>query len=266
MEQEPVKKRGRKKKCVIDSIAKLRANDNSEKVLFTSSKPTSENKENMEVTQISFGALNVILESSKKTDKNDLRKNFDERFMLSTDEKVPNVLSQEIGDKVVYEILMEETPASSKIKNELTNIKTVKKLYKVLDSLEEWPEKSDLLCHWCCHSFDSMPIPCPISYNRVKDQFGTRGIFCSWPCVLSYSTHHFKSLSYVYLFLMKLYGEVPEITMAPDKIVLKSFGGKMTIDEFRNFGMKPNHSIKISTDLISYENQEILETYNELKK
>ena len=82
--------------------------------------------------------------------------------MLSTDEKVPNVLSQEIGDKVVYEILMEETPASSKIKNELTNIKTVKKLYKVLDSLEEWPEKSDLLCHWCCHSFDSMPIPCPI--------------------------------------------------------------------------------------------------------
>ena len=216
--------------------------DNNEKVSFTSTKSSSDTKEVFEVTQISFGALNVILESTKPTDKNDLRKNFDERFKMSSDEKIPNVLSQEIGDKVTYEITRESNNGPKTL-NDFSSVKNIKKIYKVLEdsigsrnvpskeSLQKWPEKTNILCHWCCHSFDSEPVPCPISHDKIKDRFQVRGIFCGWPCVYAYSSYHFKSLSHVYMFLMKLYDEVPDIVPAPDKVVLKSFGGPMTIEK-----------------------------------
>ena len=84
--------------------------------------------------------------------------------------------------------------------------------------------------------------------------------------------------------LQKIKGMQHHITMEPEddeeitpvnetqKTVLKNFGGFMTIDEFRNYGLlkstdkkkkKLDHNIQISTEHISYINQEILETYIE---
>ena len=61
----------------------------------------------------------------------------------------------------------------------------------------------------------------------------------------------------------------PEIIVAPSRFCLKAFGGPLTLTEFRSYKKDPNkqyHNIKISTEHISYVNQEILETYVEIKK
>ena len=150
----------------------------------------------------------------------------------------------------------------------IKKVKKVKEIFRILnsfsdDNLKEWPLKTDILCWWCCHSFETEPVPCIIGYDKIKQKYKAKGIFCSWECACAYSIDTYKSLSYMYLYRQMLTDEVcDDLKVAPNKIVLKSFGGHLTIDEFRNFHEKNNHEIKISTDYLSYVNQDILELYN----
>jgi hypothetical protein len=167
---------------------------------------------------------------------------------------------------------------------ELKESKKIKKVHKILKEFSEeldketsknWPTSTNILCWWCCHSFDCEPIPCPFNYDESKDIFETRGIFCSWECSGAYSIENHKSLLYIYKLMNKLYEKDQkdqkaqkdnrliefDLVIAPTRFCLKAFGGFMSIEEFR----KNRKDIKISTDCISYTNQEILEVYNETK-
>ena len=277
-------KRGRKKKCIIDSMNEFRTGGETEKLIFTNTNPTNTISGN--VTQLAFGSLNLVLTTTDKIDSKELRKQMDLTFGISETEKAPEVLSQDPGNKSDIFTIKKSVKSTGgsgtgsgsgtggseiEVKNEY---KSVKNIYKILGnhSETEWPTKTDLLCWWCCHSFDTPPVPCPINYDRVCDKFKVRGIFCSWSCSAAYSIHNFKSLTYIYLFRQQLIGSlvnsselIEDVTISPDKTVLKSFGGFMSIEDYRNFNNKKNHSIIVSTDNISYDNQEILESYIETR-
>lgn len=127
-------------------------------------------------------------------------------------------------------------------------------------------------CRYCHHCFSSHPIGCPIKYNKFSDDknetiieyfkkynlnfdttdfFETEHIFCSWPCLKAYilnclsinpnSNKYMNSLSYMTLMFKKIH----DIKGVPDKIptagpieIIDTYGGHLTIDEFRSsFGI-----------------------------
>jgi len=131
-------------------------------------------------------------------------------------------------------------------------------------------------CRYCHHSFSSHPIGCPVKYNSENldktdikykrsvdffkryninngstDFFETEHLFCSWPCVKSYilnvlssnpsSLKYMESLSYLTLMYKKVHGikdKNVDIPAAPPIEVIESYGGHLTIDEYRkSFGI-----------------------------
>jgi len=332
VESEPIRRRGRKKKYAVESIKKLRENMTSEdKVVFHSNNDHLASLDNQ--MQVSFGSLNITVHNSNPIDKHELRKKFDNDFNLSNQEKVPNILLQENGERVfltkkpkkeidifsflnripeediensensfnetIKEPIKEPEPINKTNEPETTTKKIPKsKIHKMLKHFVNDQEISDtnvinhandviknldlltsplltsaspLLCWHCCHTFDNEPIVCPYNYDASRNRFLVKGNFCSWACASAYSIDTYKSLSYIYQMLRQIdpNTEDPEMIVAPSRFCLKSFGGPMTISEFRLYKKDPTklyHDIKISTEHISYVNQEILETYMENTK
>ena len=116
------------------------------------------------------------------------------------------------------------------------NIK--KGFFQLLNYFHDWKEKTHVKCWWCCHNFDSVPIGMPIKYDNKVKKFIVRGIFCSFGCMLAYSnnTQGVNPKKYLINYLYKkLTGHtIINFKEAPSKYVLKSFGGLLSIEEFRN--------------------------------
>jgi hypothetical protein len=149
---------------------------------------------------------------------------------------------------------------------------------------DKFPLKTDKLCFWCKHSFQTKPIGCPIKFinNRIeksyishitKDKYFmkenltknkllhvlgikqeyieikpieteyylTDGIFCSFNCIIAFideNSHDFlynesKMLTFN-MYKDTLNKETKKIKPAPHWRLLKSFGGSLSIEEFRN--------------------------------
>lgn len=270
-EKTEEKKRGRRrKKAVIDDYKKL-VPENGEKIVFSTSqfsnffdkgeekKKVDKIDEKIEQSSIYMGGLSITMKK-KTQDTQDIRSFFDEKFDLKQEEKIPNVLSQETSNSNKDKLVIKKR-VSDNVKSPQQQ-KNIKKIYKILNN-EFFLDKNDgKLCWWCCHTFEGQPLPCPIDYDKIDNKYKVKGIFCSWECMSAFSIQNYKSLSLIYQFRKEMYTDltIDDIKPAPDKIVLKDFGGYMTIEEFRNFHKILNHEIKISTENISYINQEILET------
>ena len=52
---------------------------------------------------------------------------------------------------------------------------------------EVYPAKTDVLCWWCCHNFDTHPIGIPMKYDEHEDVFKVIGCFCSLNCAFAHS-------------------------------------------------------------------------------
>jgi ribosomal protein S18 len=137
----------------------------------------------------------------------------------------------------------------------------------------------DCHCFWCRHSFDNMPIGCPIQYKNArilksyfsevtKDKYdiissipGTLpdtlqenmslidngyflvdGVFCSFNCCLAFIQENNKNMLYdmskqlLYKMYTMCFPQTPSthsIIPAPHWRLLKSYGGHLTIEEFR---------------------------------
>jgi len=112
-----------------------------------------------------------------------------------------------------------------------------------------WPIKTDTLCWWCCHSFDSIPIPIPFAYTR-SDIFKVHGCFCSFNCAKSYILKDFARyvgqkpiylLNFLYKKVMKKNNYIKK---APPKEILKRFGGFLDIEDYRkSFDINTNYNI-----------------------
>ncbi len=101
----------------------------------------------------------------------------------------------------------------------------------------QWPEKTNILCTWCCHRFDN--IPCGIPEKLKNGKFYLTDCFCSFNCCASeifYNVGYKKWEKYALLNLLyqKYTGKFGEnVELALSKKLLTDFGGYMTISEFR---------------------------------
>tara|TARA_R110002074_G_scaffold95503_1_gene207818 strand:+ start:1085 stop:2131 length:1047 start_codon:yes stop_codon:yes gene_type:complete len=114
------------------------------------------------------------------------------------------------------------------------------KLYNISYSFSQnkkWPDKVLTLCPWCCHRFDNIPISLPYSY--ISNVFNVSNFFCSYNCAASYNFNMddskiWERYSLLNLFYKKINNcKFIKIPLAPDKIILKAFGGYMDIDTYR---------------------------------
>lgn len=95
------------------------------------------------------------------------------------------------------------------------------------------------LCWWCCHEIPGESLGLP--YELKNNQFKTLGQFCTWPCVKAYNIERDKYNTGQCTDLITLYrkrslgGESlgRPLKSAPNRLCLKAFGGKLTIEEFR---------------------------------
>lgn len=101
-------------------------------------------------------------------------------------------------------------------------------------------------CWWCRHNFstDWHPLGLPIKYVKTKstNEFLCEGIFCSFNCIMAYLHDHddfkYKDCgSLVGLLYRMVVGRdcwLERIHPAPSWKNLREYGGRLTIDEFRN--------------------------------
>lgn len=144
-----------------------------------------------------------------------------------------------------------------------------KEFFKVLEEFNEkvWLDKTNICCWWCCHKFNTVPIGFPIHYDHKK--FRVKGIYCSFACMIANNEKNIKNKSLINLMYKKLTGitlgnkekyeqmlennfgkncsdeereyiesllNLMDTSLEPalDRATLIIFGGKLSIEEFRN--------------------------------
>jgi hypothetical protein len=138
-------------------------------------------------------------------------------------------------------------------------------LFQDSNRTQKLPTKTDIVCFWCCHSFQSQPVAIP---SHILDEvWYMYGNFCSPECATS---HLFKEKidSHVqwerYALLNSLYAEDAEVPFgsptgirpAPPREVLRMFGGSMDIGEYRAIV----HEKKLRMDVLTPPMVSIIQT------
>jgi len=281
------RKRIRKKTCEIDSIEKLKIGTSTNKEKpekpekVEKIKPEKDKSEDLNQSSVSFGKFNITIKKTTTMTPEELRNYYDKKFKIEDSEKTAKLMIQDEQESLVFEPMMEDeslnlvhndsntalnllTKPVQKPKIERTNVHKI--LSKFIQGTKStWPQTTDILCWWCSHSFDTMPLPCPVDYDGIREHYRVNGVFCSWSCIAAYSIKEYTSLAMVYQFrneLLENSGQKIDenIVIAPPKYCLKSFGGHMTIKDFRS--LDKTKTILISTETLSYINQDIVEIKN----
>lgn len=275
------KKRGRKKKCEmnLENIPKISGyNPNGEsidtednKIKFNSS-TTNDSDIPQECENLSFGILQIkrhnVVRSVEESevpddivyDNSKCKIRFDwiqelptiETEKKETVEKKENNLSNFLDVKPREKIInYTKTNYTTNKKQSITSKKN-NKYIKILSDYKIIPKQTDVLCWWCCHKFDGIPRFMPTKYDPVRQRFRVTGNFCSWPCVRSYMEDE-KRITHTLLLKLVwiIHGKRYDINKAPPRSALKAFGGKMTIDEFRN--NDPNVYYEVNTNRITMD-------------
>jgi len=138
----------------------------------------------------------------------------------------------------------------------------------ILNELSEIENNDDLIydkisevCWNCCHNFNNSITGLPIKY--INGVFYTIGDFCSLECASRYAYENYniyELLPIINIYNNLKYNRNNKINMAPNKLILKKFGGCVSIEDYRI-------NIEISYDVnmpIIHVNSEI--SKNELKK
>ena len=99
-----------------------------------------------------------------------------------------------------------------------------------------WPIQTNISCLWCVHKFDN--IPCGIPIKLINKKFHLKGCFCSFNCAASYifdknEYDKWEQYSLLNLLYSKIYNKTIKIKLAPNREILKIFGGILDIEKFR---------------------------------
>jgi hypothetical protein len=271
-QEDEKKKRGRKKKEVVEEEVKIKKKrgrkaalkyfsssirkqiplktnivDNENSILFLDIK---ESNDNTTFTYDSFDTKSQFDDTKLELndfDNNVNEINFDNNFNLSN--HVMTKSNTVSFDDTLSCNTKSQNSKTSEYDNQITiqkdNIK--KGFFKILNQFDNWVEKTNVKCWWCCHNFDTVPLGMPVYYNHKIKKFSVRGVFCSFSCMLSYSNNTTGIIPKKYLinYLYKKLTGVFGINFkeAPSKYTLKEFGGLLSIDDFR----------KLSTENKSYK-------------
>lgn len=124
--------------------------------------------------------------------------------------------------------------------------------YSESNKNKTWPNSIKIDCLWCCHPFSNFPFALPMKY--INNKFYVFGNFCSPECAAAYNFESNEESDEIwdrYSLLNILYkkdidGAEVTIKLAPPRLTLRKFGGKLTIDEFRNCNLEYNKDFKIT--------------------
>lgn len=121
--------------------------------------------------------------------------------------------------------------------------------YNQSNKKEEWPSSVHIDCLWCCHSFNNSPFGIP--YKVSGNTYYMFGNFCSKECAAAYNfdnNYYSDEVWERYSLLNSLYKDFKSengIKVAPPRLCLKKFGGRLSIKEFRNINTNYNKDYKL---------------------
>lgn len=119
---------------------------------------------------------------------------------------------------------------------------------------EPFPETYSGNCWWDSHPFSSKPVGCPVQRDDKRNIYWLEGIFCSWNCAHAYGNHYLpqQKSALCPVWIRHLIREMAKAQVslteaersamrnnlapsaAPHWCLLKSFGGVMDIETFRD--------------------------------
>lgn len=137
--------------------------------------------------------------------------------------------------------------------------------YQDSNRAQKLPNKTDIFCFWCCHSFDNMP--CVIPSDIKEGIWNVYGNFCAPECAVAYLFNERLDSNVQwerYAMLNSLYrkdievqgGATTGIRSAPKREVLRIFGGSIDIREFRAI----LHERKLRLDVLTPPMVSIIQT------
>ena len=244
-------------KTDIDKVIKKNDNIDINKLFNKSSKENKENKYQ------SFDKENDI---KQNIDKKTLNLNFDDKLhcLQKNDNNNYQTVCKCINCDKLQEMI-NNIEAKYKI-NKLNNIdKTIynitvklEDMYKNVDlwnkeekengerGEEKENEENNICCWWCSHTFDTLPIGLPEKfYNNI---FYVTGHFCSFNCAMAYNSslndykmldrisllYHMRNMIYLSIYPNRDIKILDDLIVAPPRYMLKMYGGKLNIQEFRD--------------------------------
>jgi len=156
----------------------------------------------------------------------------------------------------------------------MNHYKNQSRMYAVMIDVTQngaLPRMTHKPCWWCRSSFTSIPVGCPLKYNKntpgtldskrfeeylksinivsdgTNDFFETEGLFCTLSCAKSYALEQLQktsspkykdSLTLLNLIQYKVSNVHTEIPSAPSWKMIDEWGGHLTPREFReSFGL-----------------------------
>jgi hypothetical protein len=177
---------------------------------------------------------------------------------LNVDDEIDNIKWSEYDINNTEQLDLEVKNSKDIIDYDIPNIISI---LKDFNSNNEWPEKTDIKCWWCCHNFETVPLGIPMKiYNN---NFYLKGCFCSFNCILAYVNDNSTKYKYDIIYpnikslrfklTNKIINEI--LNPAPPRESLKIFGGELTIEQFRNASndyifKRINYPMKIIIDQI----------------
>lgn len=245
---EPVekKKRGRKKKWESFAHTKVvMPESDEESIQYDDIKHID--ADTYEKESVAFGNLNITVHTNKEISNTDKIKsticsNINSHNKSSTC-KI-ELSNSDIEDNSDNETSYEYVPKNTKVK-----------LIRHYDnSYSEGKElgRTDIYCFNCCHPFYNKAFTLPIDYHPVLKRYKVFGNFCSPNCAKRYAMDDKKlsnTVSILSQMCREMYSYSYTIKAAPSKFTLKCFGGKLSIEDYRNsfldkrvFNLKPVNS------------------------
>lgn len=138
-------------------------------------------------------------------------------------------------------------------RNDYNYLETMTIMKHYGDDVNEWPQETEVLCWWCCHPFKTPPAFIPTQFDSINKRYKITGNFCTWNCAKSYlfGEKEFQNRQSKHLFTRLLLTlKIPyDIKPAPPRLTLKTFGGPLSIEEFREHSLyRETGKFKVSTN------------------
>lgn len=181
------------------------------------------------------------------------------------------------GRKPKNNVIVNDNPVFESPNNEQIVKLNLTKIEKSFDDsviLEEnnmYVKNTSELCWNCCEKLSNSISSIPLTYkNKI---FYIYGDFCCLECGLRYARDNFDSnkyldiLTYTNLYNKELYNNSNSVNVAPHRLMLKKFGGNLSIDEYRKNNIQYGKNIlniPVGTQLYHSfdENKEIVDNSN----
>ena len=222
---------------------------NFQEVNYTNTNTNKQEIDNNINTNINTNLFNPNKFSEQDINKNNIlnnNTNIDTEKEIINSEK-PKLLIKEKENNDVIEKFENITNKYNNVSlYEKNKVLPILLEYSETNKNKEWPTSVSSCCFWCCEPFDSVPVGIPI--KKLNNTFYMYGNFCSPECAAAYIFNEKKYMNDCwekYSMLNLIYGNNQPIKMAPSKICLKKFGGRLTITEFRNICTRLNKSYKV---------------------